>query len=120
MKGELTVAEALKQGYEYFVYANGDQWQSLGQISDTKNINWNSTPMITEKEGIPVSIPSAEDLADLISEHIQGQWDDETGDDTNDVSDAIKSIDFTDLRQKMEVALADKHYYRSSGIKLIP
>lgn len=117
---QLTVSEALAQSYEYYIYSNGDRWQSLGQISDTASIDFKKLPLIIEKEGQAVWVPSSKDLGELIADHMQGNWDDETGDDSNDVYDSVKELDFSEMRTKIEEAVKDKHYYRATKIKLVP
>lgn len=118
---QMTVAEALKDGYEYYLYADGDRWQSLREIEGYIDPEeFKKHPVLVEKEGQSVWVPSSEDLGELIADHMQGNWDDETGDDASDVYDSVKEIDFSEMRKQIEKAVEGKTYYRATKIKLIP
>lgn len=116
---QMTVTEALAAGYEYCLY-HEDGYQSLISLSDPQGIQFSRNPVLVEQEGQAVSVPVSEDLAELLAEHIECNWSDETSDDTMEVYDIVKQMDFTDVHERIAKALEAKRYYRGTDIKLIP
>ena len=117
---QLTVKEALEQGYVHYVY-NTDGYQSLKFISDVDDINFDRDDVfvVGKEPQTPAGINS-KDLAEMIAEHLQEQFESETSDDTNSVYDAIKELDFTDMENKIAEALSGVYYYSATKIKLVP
>ena len=120
MKNKLTIKEAINQGYEYFVYpANG--YQALNSLTDYSEdeINWDENPTLCGKEPQHPAGMSAEELKEHLADIIADNHASETGCDTDDVSDAIKSIDFTEISNKIEAELSKINFYWQSEIELI-
>lgn len=98
---QLTVKEALDQGYQHYCF-NKDGYQSLRDISDVDEDDLKRDDIcIVNKEPENIGGISCDELKDLIGEHLQCQFDDLTGDDTNSVYEAIKEVDFTDTENKI-------------------
>lgn len=119
MKEQLTVKEALEQGYEYYVY-DDDGYQALKHISDMDmDFTRDDISIINKDSYSPAGLDAksiAETLAEIINDaHV---WD--SGDDTDQVYDAIIAIDFRDVEERIDQALGKLIYYRSSDIKLVP
>lgn len=115
---QLTVKEAIEQGYQWYVYAS-DGYQSLKEITDD-DIDWDRDDIwLVDKEPIHCPVPKAKDIAELLADQIASDWGSETGDDTDDVYDAVMACDFTETVKMLEQALVKKVYYHQSKIKLV-
>lgn len=117
---QLTVSQAIEQGYTSFFYAS-DGWQRVKYITSDK-INWKKSDIfLAEKDPRHPSVPDAEELAELIAEQMAVNYADETGaDDTDPVYYAIKAIDFSDVVERIRTELIKIDYYTQANIKLIP
>jgi len=115
---QLTVKEALEQGYEKFCYAN-EGFQALHDIKEANEQDFARGVEIISKEPFYAGI-DADSLKELIAEDIECNWVDQTGDDTEQVFNAVKELDFTDMAKMINDKLNAIPYYRSTGIKLVP
>lgn len=121
---QLTVKEALEQGYENFFY-NSDGWQNLKHLSDIKKgveVDWKRDDIyIVEKQPKQAVSLSEGELKDLIVEHFESQYYDVTGDDdTNTISDTFSKVDFSPFEEIIGKILEGITSYHSTDIKLIP
>jgi len=121
---QLTVKQALEEGYTHFVYAS-DGYQAIKGIEDVlkdeKAIDFSRDDIyIVSKEPFHPSAPDNEELKDLIAEHVWVNHHDNTGDDTDAVFDAVKAIDFNDISERIQSALNGLNYYHQTNIKLVP
>ncbi|WDO13080.1 hypothetical protein MH928_17375 [Flavobacterium sp. WW92] len=119
MKTELTVKEALEQGYTKYVY-DSDGFQRLSDILDDEIDFSRNDISLVEKVGYNPAGMDSKEIAELLADHIESNHVSESGDDTNTVYDAIKELDFSEAEMKITETLSSLFYYRSSGIKLIP
>lgn len=119
MTQQLTVKEALEQGYEYYVY-NDDGYQALNHISYMEmDFKRDDISIVNKDSYHPLGL-DAKSIAELLAETINYNHACDSGDDTEQVYNAIMDIDFSDVEQRISEALSKLHYYRSSNIKLIP
>lgn len=119
---KLTVAEALAQGYVHCALNNGDRWTVLSNISDLKPIDFDMQIypwLIADKEGISPSIDE-ESIKDLVAEHIQCNWYDESGDDTEEVYNKVMTVDFKSITDAINEKLQPYLRYELTKIQLIP
>lgn len=119
---KLTVAEALAQGYVHCALGNGERWQILSNISDLKPIDFEMqlySWFIADKEAINPSIDE-ESIKDLVAEHIQCNWYDESGDDTEEVYNKVMTIDFKEITNVINEKLQSYCRYELTKIQLIP
>jgi hypothetical protein len=122
---QLTVKEALEQGYQHYFY-NSDGWQAMKHISDIEkepeSIDWSREDIyIVEKEPSQAVSLSEGELKELIIDHFDGQYYDITGsDDSNTVSDAFSDVDFSPFEKVIESVLEGLTTYRPTEIKLVP
>jgi len=118
---QLTVKEALEQGYVYYVYSD-DGYQKLKDITDVNNIDFDRAVRLVDKNPYHPAGIDKESLMDMIAEHIYLNHESESGDDTDSVYDAIKAIDFdfTDVINKIHTALSNLNYYKAVNIRLVP
>lgn len=116
---QLTVEEALEQGYEYYVY-DDDGWQSLKDISDME-MDWNrdDISLVNKEPHHPFGL-DAKYIAETLAEIISINYADESGYDGDAVYDAIKELDLSQTESLIYNALSKITHYKSSGIKLVP
>ena len=119
MKTQLTVKDALDQGYKYYFY-DSDGWQSMKEIKDMEMDFSKDDISLAEKEPYNPTGLNSKDIADLLADRIQDQHNSETSCDTNDIYNTIKELDFSVAEMIIDEALSKINYYCSSGIKLIP
>lgn len=112
----MTKEQALKEGYEKFIYENGERFQATNDLQ-TDEIDFSKIPVLVTKES---SNPShdEESIKDLIANELDGQYYDETGDDTNIVYDKIMELDFSEITNMINEKLKGVHYYMNTKIKL--
>lgn len=116
---ELTVKEALEQEYVYYVY-NDDGYQSLKDISDMEmDFDREDIRLVSKEPYAPCGMDS-KNIAETIAEIIEQNHVEDTGDDTEQVYDAIMEIDFSEAEKLINEALSKLNYYRATEIKLIP
>lgn len=116
---ELSIKEALEQGYTKYCF-NMDGFQGLKDIKDVfdEDLARSDIRLVEIEPYSPAGISSV-DIAELLAEHIECNHVDESQDDTEQVYDAIKKLDFTDAENRIAEALSKLHYYRATDIKLI-
>ena len=117
---ELSIKDALEQGYTKYCF-NSDGFQGLLDISgniDPSDLAREDIRIVEKEPYSPAGI-SSKDIAELLAEHIESNHMDDSGDDTEQVFDAIKELDFTDAEHKIGEALSKLKYYRATDIKLI-
>lgn len=119
---QLTVAQALAEGYTHFVYGN-DGFQRVKQI-EPEEIDWKRDDIsIVEKEGFHPTGIDEDNLKDMIIDHIwQQHYDDTNDDDDNVIEEAIRplNLDLSNVIKQIDEALTSITTYKSAGIKLIP
>lgn len=120
MSNKLTVKEALEQGYVFFAQDKGE-FQHLHRIDVIKDADFEFGPyMLAEKESYYTPSISSEEIAETLADIIYSQCGDETGDDTDDVYNIVKALDFTDAAERINNALVKKKYYKLTKIQLLP
>lgn len=122
MENTLTIKEAIEQGYEYYLYAD-TEWQTLKSIEDAKHeflqMNHPIIFLASKEVKHPIGLSNEEikeTLADIISEN----YAHDTGCDTDEVYDLIKSLDFEDVIERIDTALQSINYRIESNIRLTP
>lgn len=114
---KLTIQQAIEQGYKYFVYPE-DGYQTIKTIVSDEP-DFTRKVMLCEKEPYHPNGMDSKSIAELLADNIECNHVDETGDDTEQVFDKIKSLDFTDVEKRIEEALSTLNYYRQSEVELI-
>ena len=121
----MTLQQAINEGYQYYIYSN-EGFQSINDLSDLQKDEspyaWEREMEIVENESFhPANTVDAKDILRLIGEQLQDEQSFESGDDTDNISNAIKSIDHSILKRLLD-AIAEKldgiSYYISTGITL--
>lgn len=120
---QLTVKQALEEGYTHFVYAN-DGYQAIKSIeeySKSGDIDFTREDIrLVDKTPFHPTGLSNDAIQDLLADTVAVNHHDYTGDDTDAVFDAIKEIDFSDVEERIQVALNGLNYYHQTNIKLVP
>lgn len=115
---QLTVKEAIEQGYTHYGYDNGD-FQSLSRLDDItpEDFEYNEwrggDPVLAEIEPTYVQVETADLYTDLISD----LRDSENcfGDDTDEIDNIVKNaVDWDDIAAKINVALKTRPYYAAA------
>jgi hypothetical protein len=116
---KLSIKESLEQGYTKYCFTN-DGFQGLRDITDVDESDLARDDIrLIKKESYSPSGLSSKDIAELLAEHIECNHADDSGDDTEQVYDAIKELDFSEAENKITEALSKLRYYRATDIKLI-
>lgn len=113
----LTARQAIEQGYEYYVYP-ADGYQALKHLDDD-DVDFDRNPMIVEKEPRHPQGLTPEEIYETLADRCWEYWNELTSDDTDDVHDLIKGIDFTHISNEIQLKLNQLQYYRQSDVRLI-
>lgn len=117
---KLTIKEALEQGYTK-VGVETSGWQHLYEISDLTDVDFEDGQkyFLADKEA-KYHLRNSKDLAEMIADRISDDYAEETGcDDVNDILEAIKSIDFSSVCQKINYIMSDYPYWYLTKIELV-
>lgn len=119
---QLTLQQAIEQGYTHFLYAD-EQYQVLQELESVKDYDYEKDIELVNKEPeLLDSYIDEEDLREWIAEQVSCQHSDETGDDTDQVFDALEKLPlelFTPIIEAITEKMKSISYYKSSGIKLV-
>jgi len=120
---KLTLKEAAEQGYEYFLYS-GEKFQSLKELAFITDADFENgkLELVNKDPYHPNSGIDADDILDFLAEQSWLNHHEESGDDTDAVSDIIRTIPkglFDPILSAIEAKLNTLNYYKSSGIELI-
>jgi hypothetical protein len=120
---KLTVKEALEQGYTK-CGEELQEWQSLYEVSDFSNPaefeeHYNRKMVLFSKDAYHPSI-DADTIKDLLAEHIACNHADESGDDTENVEDSVRELDFEATAKMINDKLQSVDYWKATDIELIP
>lgn len=116
----ITIKEALNQGYKR-AGKNATDWQSLHKLEDLtdEDIEMEDGDLVLFSKEFDIPGITDVDLRDLIADHIEDQWCEKTGDDTEEVSRRIKEIDFSLINKQIDDKLKDKKCYWATDIQLV-
>lgn len=118
-KDQLTVKEALEQGYKYCGFS-GREWQSLIPIEDLTDEDFAEDTYVLAGKEPRQYLTSNEVIADLIADTISNNEADESGRDDDEVYIGLKSLDYSGVVEMINNEL-EKHKYRTfTYIKLTP
>lgn len=118
---QLTVKEALEQGYESYFY-NSDGWQGMKYLSDIEkgiSVDWNRDDIyIVEKHATQCIAMSEGQVREMILEQLECEHEDVTGSDdsVNIIQDAFKDFDFKTIEDAINNVLEGVTSYRSTNI----
>lgn len=121
MPEQLTVKEALEQGYTHFGYSD-EGYQAMLDLVDFRPEEAEGKACLFDKEFTTLNV-KAEWLRDELLDRISDKWDEDTNDDTREVEYMLKEIpvsSFEQLASEINEALSAKHYYKLTKIKLVP
>lgn len=120
---QLTVKEAIEQGYTHYGFDNGD-FQHLSQLEDATPEDFQPSEwrggdaVLANKEPYYMSI-SGDSIRDVVTDQICDS--DEYKDDSGTVEDALKEMDvWQDFAAKINDKLKEHPYWYLTEIKLVP
>lgn len=115
----LTPKEALEQGYLYFVF-NKDGYQGLKDIADiTEDDFLRDDIRVVQKEPYHPTGLTSKRIAERLADEIEEQHVVESGDDTQQVFNAITEMDFNDVAARIDEVLSKFKYYKATNIQLV-
>lgn len=121
---ELTVKEAIEQGYTHWGYDNGE-YQAVQRLEDITAEDFElkewrgGDPVLADKEPVYVQVKTP----DLYTDLIENLRDSGAcfGDDTDEIDDLVKNaVDWEDIATKINAALKTRPFYPMTQTKLIP
>ena len=116
----ITVKQALEQGYSLFSYGDKNEYQHLYSIEHANDGDFESGPLyVAHKEPYYVPQISNEEISETLADLMSDQNHCETGDDTDDVYDIVKGLDYSLIAEAINAALANKKCYKITNIQLI-
>ncbi len=123
-KKELTVAEAISEGYTRYGFANRE-WQTTNDLEDLRNeisegvddVNWDHIVLFGKESSRPTI--NTKQIADLLAESIGEDDAQETGRDDDAVWDTILALNFDEVTNRINKALEQHEYWMLTDIKLI-
>lgn len=116
---QLTIKEALEQGYTY-CGKKSDSYNSLHTIKDLHPIDFGEDKLyLYSKQGVSPAI-TAECLKDMISDHMESDWGNDTGDDSEQVYEKAMELNYEPFADMINAAMADIVSYSFTEIELIP
>lgn len=118
---ELTVKEALEQGYSLWGYEN-EEFQHLRNLSEISPEYFENSEyrniVLADKEPTYLSV-NADDLHERISEELKDGSDFQ--DDTDMIDDAVKvAVNWEEIADKINESLKSRPYYYLTNIRLKP
>lgn len=81
--------------------------------------HWKRKIILFSKDSYSPSI-DADTIKDLLAEHIAYNHQDETGDDTNNVEDSVRELDFDYVAKMINEKLSTAIYWKATNIQLVP
>src|SRR4051812_9253440 len=91
---ELTIKEALEQGYTCYLFTDSG-FQSLQDISEVDDEDLARPDIrLVDKEPYSPDGMSSKDIAELLADRLEDNHSSESGDDTLEVYNTIKELDF--------------------------
>lgn len=119
---KLTVAQAKKEGFEYYGFSD-DGYQAMRGLDEFGDGTITGKERLFNKDPEPAFETTADYIRDAIIENLTDQWDGMTNDDTAEMEEFLKEIpvqSFQEITDILNVAMGNKHYYKLSDIQLIP
>lgn len=118
MEETMTIEQALKEGYE-FCGKQHEEWQSLTDINDLNEEDLREGYYAAQKKPNYFTF-SKESIAETLAELIDENYSQENGRDDDEVYQAIKKLDFSQMETMINSALEKFPYWYLTKIKLTP
>lgn len=125
MKSELTVKEAIEQGYTHWGIIS-QEWQTVqeldeGVFAEVEAMQENVEDVYLFHKKPDVSVIDEGDFKNHIVHFATDQYYDDTQrDDLEDVMNDLNKIDFSKIYEDVSKVLANHKFWRFTNIKLIP
>ena len=121
---KLTVEEAINQGYTHCGWS-GIDWQYLNLIEDMnckedfESLYPSSGKLVLAEKKPQSFIFDAENLRELVAENIGEQYREECADDTDEIEDLVKEIDFSEMVNTINEKISVKKWWMLTDIELV-
>lgn len=118
---KLTINEALEQGYSLCGWSE-KEWQSLINIEDLSedDFEYGSGVMVVASKQENVFTIDSETLNEIVADYIYDNYTQECADDTDEIYDLVKEIDFTEIVNTINEKISIKKWWTLTNIELIP
>lgn len=118
---ELTVKEAIKQGYKYYGISGLDHQscQSLDENIFEEVDDYNHDNIVLFDKKFVVTSVSEEEIKEMVSDHVSVKHSEECYSDDDRIYNAISSLDFSEIINNINKKLEEHKYYFLTDIKII-
>lgn len=117
----LTIKQALEQGYTHYGHFTIKYFQRMKAIDKLSPDNIPDDAVLFDKTPSYTPIISSAEIADIIADVMAETCASETGeDDSDEIYDTVKALDFSSAAQMINDALNHKKYYPLTDIILLP
>jgi hypothetical protein len=118
---ELTVKEALKQGYEYYGFKNVD-WQNLQELdenvfNEVDESSWDNLVLFDKESKFPMM--DKDDIAEIMANRAAENDSEVCNREDDEVYDAVRAVDFAEITDTINKALEVHSYRMLTDIKLV-
>lgn len=113
----MTVDEALSEGYTH-VGTNSTGWQALFPINDLTKIDLDDSDYYLASKTPSIFSFDKTQISELLADIISDNESNESGRDTDEIYDSIKSIDFSEAEAKISEVLKKHPSFKITNIKL--
>ncbi|NRB81994.1 MAG: hypothetical protein HRU38_25635 [Saccharospirillaceae bacterium] len=118
---QLTVKEAIKQGYKYYGFGN-KEWQTAEELDDgvfaeVDEDDWDDL-VLFEKNASQPTIDSRT-IANMLADYIADQDSNDCGRDDDCVYKTVEEMDFKKVAENINKELEQHKYWMITDIKLV-
>lgn len=114
----ITKEEAIKQGYWLCGNSKNTDWQHLLPIEDLTDEEIAKGELVLADTKSESPTTDADWIKELIADAMESNWGNDTGDDTEQVFNAIDKLDFTQTAEMVNKALENIKSYKLTDIKI--
>ena len=120
---KLTVLEALEQGYTHCGW-NDKDWQVLHKLEDMNQEDFNdefeSGELVLAAKDPKTTTITKEQIGETLAELMLDLHSQQCADDTDEVYDLVKELNFEQAAEMINKKLESKKYWDLTDIKLVP
>jgi len=118
---QLTVKEAIKQGYTLYGFGNRE-WQSTNDLHDDifdeiEEDEWGDIFLFEKKSNQPIITTT--EISEMLADHISENDADECGREDDCVYKAVDELDFSQTAEMINKELSKHKYWMITDIKLV-
>jgi len=119
MTEQLTKSEALAKGYRMCGRDNGNMWQGLCEIESLSQTDFDFNGWLVASTDLITPSIDEDYIKERVADMLSDEWSSETGDDTNEVFNLIKEVDFGPITKAIKEKLGDYGMYQLTTIRIV-